>query len=169
MQCATHPRVETELRCATCGVPICPDCLVQTPVGMKCREHGIGPLPPKYQVSALGYAAAVPLGLLLSAVAAGLVLWLPFPFLLAFVFSAPLGGAIAEAISYASGRKRGPRLAAVSAATVALGSLGGPLLVRVLQAGGPPGLADLQVGLFLSPAVLVFGGLAAATAYWRVR
>ena len=28
MQCATHPGVETELRCATCGKPICPDCLM---------------------------------------------------------------------------------------------------------------------------------------------
>ena len=32
------PRVETALSCASCGTPICPDCMVQTPVGIKCRN-----------------------------------------------------------------------------------------------------------------------------------
>ena len=118
MQCATHPHVETELRCASCGKPICPDCLVETPVGMKCRDCGIGAPPPKYQVSAQGYAAAVPVGLVLSAVAGALALWIPF-FLLLFFIAPVCGGAIAEAMAYASGRKRGPRLAVAVAATVA--------------------------------------------------
>ena len=38
MQCATHPSVETELACSRCGKPICPRCLVITPVGARCRE-----------------------------------------------------------------------------------------------------------------------------------
>lgn len=29
----------TALRCAKCGHPICPDCLVQTPVGFTCDGH----------------------------------------------------------------------------------------------------------------------------------
>ncbi len=36
--CARHPSVETGLKCASCGTPICPSCLVQTPVGMKCKS-----------------------------------------------------------------------------------------------------------------------------------
>src|SRR5919206_3470939 len=36
--CASHPRVETYLRCGRCDRPICPQCLVQTPVGARCRD-----------------------------------------------------------------------------------------------------------------------------------
>src|SRR5690349_7239594 len=37
MYCATHPKVETTLRCGKCGTPICPKCMVMTPVGARCR------------------------------------------------------------------------------------------------------------------------------------
>jgi len=36
--CARHGDVQTLLRCSRCGVPICPKCLVQTPVGARCPE-----------------------------------------------------------------------------------------------------------------------------------
>ena len=35
--CATHPSVQTALRCGRCDTPICPKCLVMTPVGARCR------------------------------------------------------------------------------------------------------------------------------------
>ncbi len=36
--CADHPNVETRLRCSRCGKPICPQCGVRTPVGMRCPD-----------------------------------------------------------------------------------------------------------------------------------
>ena len=36
--CADHPNVETRLRCSRCGKPICPQCAVRTPVGMRCPD-----------------------------------------------------------------------------------------------------------------------------------
>jgi hypothetical protein len=36
--CATHPGVETSLRCNRCNKPICPRCAVRTPTGYRCRE-----------------------------------------------------------------------------------------------------------------------------------
>ena len=36
--CARHPRTETVLRCGRCATPICPRCLVQTPVGARCPD-----------------------------------------------------------------------------------------------------------------------------------
>jgi hypothetical protein len=36
--CANHPKVETGVSCSNCGKPICPDCMVPAPVGIKCRE-----------------------------------------------------------------------------------------------------------------------------------
>src|SRR5262245_41825997 len=38
VQCARHPEVETALRCSRCDTPICPRCLIQTPVGARCRD-----------------------------------------------------------------------------------------------------------------------------------
>ena len=36
--CRNHPGVETRLSCSSCGAPICPRCMVATPVGQKCPE-----------------------------------------------------------------------------------------------------------------------------------
>ena len=38
MRCATHPGVETALKCSKCGRPICPKCMVETAVGARCPE-----------------------------------------------------------------------------------------------------------------------------------
>jgi hypothetical protein len=36
--CVNHPSVETWVSCSDCGRPICPDCMVQSAVGIKCRD-----------------------------------------------------------------------------------------------------------------------------------
>lgn len=36
--CARHPDTPTRLFCSECGTPVCPQCLVSTPVGQKCPE-----------------------------------------------------------------------------------------------------------------------------------
>src|SRR5512134_679655 len=36
--CYRHPTRETGVNCASCGRPICPDCMTPTPVGMRCPE-----------------------------------------------------------------------------------------------------------------------------------
>ena len=38
MKCATPPNIETNLRCGKCDKPICPKCMVETPVGARCPE-----------------------------------------------------------------------------------------------------------------------------------
>ena len=38
MHCYRHPRRETRVSCATCGRPICTECMHQTEVGIKCPE-----------------------------------------------------------------------------------------------------------------------------------
>jgi hypothetical protein len=67
--CATHPEVETELACGKCGRYICPRCMVQTPVGARCRECAQLRRPPMYSLgpasvarvagAAVGVGAAV--------------------------------------------------------------------------------------------------------------
>jgi len=38
MACYRHPRNETAITCSTCGRPICTECMVFAPVGIKCPE-----------------------------------------------------------------------------------------------------------------------------------
>src|SRR5919205_3605986 len=38
MHCYRHPDRETRVSCATCGRPICTECMVQTEVGIKCPD-----------------------------------------------------------------------------------------------------------------------------------
>ncbi|MCB0882021.1 MAG: rhomboid family intramembrane serine protease [Thermoleophilia bacterium] len=42
-QCYRHPGRETLVRCGSCERPICTDCMVETPVGMRCPECARGP------------------------------------------------------------------------------------------------------------------------------
>ncbi|MEZ5099508.1 MAG: rhomboid family intramembrane serine protease [Thermoleophilia bacterium] len=45
--CYRHPSVETAVRCADCERPICPDCMVFGPVGIRCPEcagHATNPI-----------------------------------------------------------------------------------------------------------------------------
>jgi len=37
-RCYRHPDQETRIRCARCGRPICPNCMIPAPVGHQCPE-----------------------------------------------------------------------------------------------------------------------------------
>jgi membrane associated rhomboid family serine protease len=39
MHCYRHPDRETGVTCSECGRPICPDCMVFAPVGIRCPDH----------------------------------------------------------------------------------------------------------------------------------
>ena len=38
--CARHRDVTTRLRCASCETPICPQCAVEAPIGLRCPDCG---------------------------------------------------------------------------------------------------------------------------------
>jgi hypothetical protein len=128
MQCATHPNVETELACGRCGKPICPRCLVYTPVGVRCRDCGQVRRIPTYQVSRVyllrGIGAAVAMG---AAIGGLWALLLPqatrtYGFYVLFL-ALGIGYAIGESVSWATNRKRGPTLQGIAAAGVILAYL----------------------------------------------
>jgi hypothetical protein len=160
MQCATHPSVETELACSRCGKPICPRCLVITPVGARCRECARLRRLPTYQLATVfilrGLGAALAIG------AAAGVLWaflLPYrlgAFIGLFV-GLGLGYAIGESVSWAANRKRGPVLQGIAVVGVLLA-----YAVRNLVEGA---------ALFPSDDILgyVVIGVAAFTAIGRLR
>lgn len=126
MKCAAHPSVETSLRCGKCGKPICPKCLVQTPVGARCPSCAKLYKLPTYRVSTGYYLRAI--GTALGMAIVGGVVWevvqvlLPF-FLLNFLLAAGVGYAIGEVVSLSVNRKRGRGLAAIAGIAVALSYL----------------------------------------------
>ncbi|HET6477555.1 MAG TPA: B-box zinc finger protein [Dehalococcoidales bacterium] len=138
MKCAAHPKVETNLRCGKCGKPICPKCMVQTPVGARCPECARLYKLPTYRVSTLFYlrAAGTAFGMaLVTGVIWGVVnQFIPF-FYLNLLLSAGVGYAIGEVVSLSVNRKRGRGLAVVAGTGVAISYLVSTLLFLGLPYG----------------------------------
>lgn len=126
MKCATHPAIETNLRCGKCGKPICPKCMVQTPVGARCQECAKLYKLPTYRVSARYYlrASGAALGMAIVCGVAWGVIGLLVPFLfLNFLLAAGVGYAIGEVVSLSVNRKRGTGLATIAGIAVAISYL----------------------------------------------
>ena len=113
--CVRHKDKPTGLRCGRCETPVCPQCMVHGPVGVRCPDCGKPPRLPQFEVSTL---------LALRAIGASLVIGLAGGFVLLFAISfgflyliaaAAFGYALAEGTSYAANRKRGPKLATIAA------------------------------------------------------
>lgn len=140
--CAKHSETPTNLRCSRCDKPVCPECMVQAPVGIRCQEHGRPTKLPTYEVSTgfivRGVVAGVGIGIL-----GGLILgiagaytnlfFIPYVFTLAMV---GLGYLVGEGISRATNKKRGQPL--IVAAVV------GVVVAFVIVVA----FARLQLGLF---------------------
>jgi len=128
MRCATHPEVETNLRCGKCGKPICPKCLVQTPVGARCPDCAKLYKLPTYQVSTKHYLRAAGTGLGMAIVCGivwGLIGW-AIPFFFINLLLAPAAGyAIGEVISRSVNRKRGTSLAVIAGIALVISYLVG--------------------------------------------
>ena len=144
MKCAVHPHVETALRCGKCGKPICPKCMVQTPVGARCRQCAKLHKLPTYQVSVPHYlrAAGTAIGI---AIVGGVIWWLVegfLPFFLGLIIAPAIGYGIGELVSLSANRKRGRGLAIIAGIGVGIS-----YLVTILAGSIPFGL--LNIGLDL--------------------
>ena len=146
MRCATHPEIETNLKCGKCGKPICPKCLVQTPVGARCPDCARLYKLPTYRVSTRYYLRAIGTALVM-AIVCGIV-WgtisgvVPF-FYLNLLLAAGVGYALGEVVSLSVNRKRSKGLAAVAGIAVAIS-----YLVNILSLGGLPfGLFNIAIDL----------------------
>lgn len=153
--CATHPEVETELACGKCGRFICPRCMVQTPVGARCRECAQLRRPPMYSLgpasiarvagAAIGAGAAV--GLVWGLLVPGFGL-LGFFMLFLGMFA---GYGMANLVEWAGGRKRGPvvQWSAVAGIVVAY------MVRNIVLVGSPIIINDLWGVIFVAIAAVV--------------
>jgi hypothetical protein len=171
MKCARHPTVDTLLTCVTCGTPICPDCMVETPVGMKCRSCGLSPVPAVYRVGPGRLALAIAVGAALGAVVGALALATGRGFgLLALLLAAVAGNVTGDLISRATGGKRGPTLAATAAAAVAIGLVFlAPQAVALLMGGTMAPWSWVLRAALRQPVYLLSVILIVVTVFWKVR
>ena len=121
MRCATHPSVETNLRCGKCGKPICPKCLVQTPVGARCPDCAKLYRLPTFRISTKHYLRGIGVGLgmaFICGAAWGAIGWRIHFFSFNLLLAPAAGFAIGEVISLSVNRKRGTGLAVVAGMAV---------------------------------------------------
>jgi len=162
LRCATHPQVETYLRCGRCGKPICPRCLIQTPVGARCRECANVSRLPTFNVTPVFFARAMTAALV-AGIGIGLI-WafvladLRFGFFFMIFAGIILGTVMAEAVSAATNRKRGLGLQICAA-------LGVILTYLVYLAFADTGLG----GRVIDGTDLITTGIAVAVAVSRLK
>lgn len=120
--CYWHPTVATGLSCSQCQRAICTDCMVQVPVGIRCRECGRAQPLPTFDVRPANYFRAVVVATVIGV--AGVVLTVLLALYLgslAFVVT-PLavGYATAELVSRVVNLKRSRGLMYIAGGTVVL-------------------------------------------------
>src|SRR4051812_8829736 len=173
-RCTADPSVETYLRCGRCDTPICPRCLIQTPVGSRCRPCARIRKLPIFVLSPLDYLKAVGAALIASVVAGAVLALLlqmaPFLGILRFFLMAGLGYVVGEAVSRCTGRKRGNVLGVIAGIAVVIGVIVGQA-VFFMSTGGD---AVLAFPVAVASAVLPIWSLlglvvAAAVAFSRAR
>jgi len=137
--CAKHPEVQTALKCSRCNTPICPRCLVQTPVGARCKECANMAKSPVYTVTGKSLwraiAAAIIGGVVMGVIwgfASQIVVGLAYGISFVTIFvGVGLGYAFSRIMEFATGRKRGRVVSGLA--------MGGILLatgIQVIMGGG---------------------------------
>jgi hypothetical protein len=152
VQCARDPEVETALRCSRCDAPICPKCLVQTPVGARCKDCARIAKSPVYTVQGATLWRAIA-GAGVGGVGMGLI----WGFIsvsvvgvgglfMSALLGVGLGYGFTRLMEFATGRKRGPVVSGLAMGGIVLATAiqmlmvsnayGGGIFVSSLIAGG---------------------------------
>lgn len=153
--CFLHPNVETVLRCGGCERPICVACVVQHPVGVRCRECARLRKLPQFDVSPRYYARAVGAGIVL-AFAGFAVLVVMAVMLRGFGFSVVLLGLVAvgyvvgEGVSRAVNRKVSRGLQYIAAASVIVVYILISIVGIINISGGLYGILSLAVSSYVA-------------------
>ncbi len=155
--CTLHPETETALSCGRCETPICPQCIVHVPVGIRCPDCADLRRPPMYELGARdilrGALAAVGLGLALGLGGAWLLPVRPFSgfftLLIAMFAGSGAGSAMAAVLTSATRGKRGT--------TIQLIAVGGLVVAGTVRlvAGGDLQLLQRDIAGMLALALAV--------------
>lgn len=119
--CIDHPNRETVLRCNRCAAPVCPDCVVRTPVGFRCKECIKAQQSSFYNARWYDWIVAAVISFVLAvpaAVVSGLLGWW-----FSLIVSPFVGSLIGGAVHWATGRRRGRNTWWIVAACIVVGTL----------------------------------------------
>jgi hypothetical protein len=123
--CANHPQRKTNLRCNSCGRPICMACANSTPVGYRCPQCIREREEVFYNATFFDYVIAAFSALIISTLAGMIVPWLGF----FVIFLAAIAGSfIGRLVFRLAGRRRGRWLPHLVATMIVVGALPGFLL-----------------------------------------
>ncbi len=136
--CARHSDTPTRLRCGKCETLVCPQCMVHSPVGVRCADCANVTRLPTFDVSKPYLARALTAAIVTGAVGGVLFLILGPPLLYRVPFMDTiaiigLGFAVGEGVSLSVNRKRGNVLRYIAAGGVALAYL--MIVVTTLSLG----------------------------------
>ena len=157
--CHWHPQAETRISCSRCGKFVCPQCMVQAPVGIRCRECGrVSPMP-TYDVRPANYARAMAVAAFVG-ISGGFLWWIvnmSLIFILRGQVSTLLLSLPAVAVGYGAGqlislsvnRKRSIVLAWIAGGAVIVSCL------VIILLPGPNFLINLYGLLFVAAGVLI--------------
>ena len=136
MHCYRHPKRETRVSCATCGRPICTECMVSTDVGIKCPDDARLPRGAR--------AGVMKTNQILKTILAGLgvaIVGIPVAYLVfqtgfgRLILSALAGYGAGTFIHRAGGRNGGPLAMTVSGVAVLLAYAVALFLLRGFAVG----------------------------------
>jgi uncharacterized membrane protein YeaQ/YmgE (transglycosylase-associated protein family) len=122
MHCYRHPDRETRVSCATCGRPICTECMVPTEVGIKCPDDARLPRGARAGVMKRGQIARSFLAGVAVALLGAVVVYYVLP-QIGFgrlIISALAGWGAGVFVHRAGGRNGGPLAMIISGVAVAL-------------------------------------------------
>jgi hypothetical protein len=138
MRCYRHPDRETRVSCATCGRPICTECMVPTEVGIKCPDDARLPRGARAGVMKRDQIAKSFLAGIAVALLGALIVYYVLP-QIGFgrlILSAVAGWGAGIFVHRAGGRNGGPLAMAISGVAVALAFA--PAVVQPLLDGNLP-------------------------------
>src|SRR3712207_4986511 len=138
MCCYRHPDRETRISCATCGRPICTECMVQTEVGIKCPDDARLPRGARAGVMKGDQVAKTFLAGIVVALVGALIVYFVLP-QIGFgrlILSALAGYGAGTLIHRAGGRNGGPLAMAISGVAVATAFT--PALAQPILSGNLP-------------------------------
>lgn len=172
LYCTNHPQRGTVLRCGKCERPMCTDCLIHTPVGLRCRQCANIRPSPIYDVKAGRLLLATAAGLAVAVVAGMVVFAFVRPF--ALWLSWAYGLLVGEAVSAAANRKRGPNLQLITIASIIVGAVAGKYWPLILAAFAPAGAGGYAWTLLANSAgsdlmLMIFAAVAVVVGMTRVR
>jgi hypothetical protein len=172
--CYRHPDRETWIRCGRCDRPICTQCAMQGPVGLRCKTCGRPAFDPLTSFTPVQLVLGIVVALGAGIVAGYLSGRIGFFSVIVAWFA---GGIIAELVGRVTGYKRGPVMLAIVLGGILVGSLLGGAAAFLVDYGVLIGDAgDPEVAYPLQPIILdavtwavLAAGAACVGAWQRLR